>query len=114
MSEKAQFQWNMAFNAISALAAALALILVLWRVPRWVAKMEDSVEDLRLMIVHNTEDDQEHHTDKVIHMPFEEKIKVFVTRQEWDRNTLNIERQLSEIKAATLEIQRDVKQLGRE
>jgi len=48
-------------------------------------------------IVENTEDIKEHEDDETVHMPFKEKIKIFVPRVELDSRLENIEKTLVRI-----------------
>jgi uncharacterized transporter YbjL len=74
------------------LGTLIAVIGFIIYMSRWVEHVENNVEN-------NAKEILKHASDKVVHMPLQEKIDLFVPRTEIDGRLRNIENSLIEIKA---------------
>jgi hypothetical protein len=74
------------------LGTLIAVISFIIYMSRWVENIENKVDN-------NTKEILHHASDKVVHMPLQEKIDLFVPRVEIDGRLKNIESALIEIKA---------------
>lgn len=72
----------------------------------YASKLDSRVETNHTMLV-------SHIANKSQHMPFEEKIQVFVPRVELDSRLLSIERTVKETKDQQAEISKDIKEILR-
>lgn len=76
---------------IASVMALVSLLILLWVVPAW-------AEEVEQRLGYNERADEKHHQSRELHMPYQEKIDRFVTRDEWIARGVSSQRQLDEIK----------------
>jgi len=104
IKHKDQRQWHLSKSVPIAVLLAFftQTISFIW----YASKLDSRVEANHKMII-------SHMDNKYEHMPFEEKIQVFVPRVELDSRLLSIERTLKETKDQQAEISKDIKEILR-
>jgi len=87
--------WGVLVACVISLGAPLG---VMQRVGAWQAQIESRV-------AFNEQGDVEHHHDRSLHMPYEQKVESFVTRREFNNLQNDSEKQREEMKASILRIE---------
>lgn len=83
---------------ISSIAAIIAtfcaigtLLTGIWLGASWTRGIEEQ-------LAYNNKSDHEHHKSQSLHMPYEDKVREFLTRLEWNAASVGYQRQFSEIR----------------
>ena len=96
---------------ISTIAAIIASFCAIGTLITGVALAVRWTESIERRLEYNERQDEAHTTDVRVHMPYAEKIKAFVLRQEWQASLLAGERQFADIKASQLRTEQKLDRL---
>jgi len=91
-------------SIISILVSLTTMATVLWKGGAWVESVEQRISQHDHMY-------SVHRDDKILHMPYEDKVKAFVLREEWLAGLLYRDRQLDDIKEAGLRTEAKIEKI---
>lgn len=98
-------KWVTFWAALLACLVSLSTLgILIFKGGAWAATVDSRLEEI-------DKDNLDHQEDRDLHMPYSEKVKEFVLRQEWVAAQANRDRQLSEIRESSKRVEDRVEKI---